>query len=416
MQNPKITRCRACGNTELANAIDIGEQYLSSVFPDTLDYRSKLKKYPLDMVLCVKKSEHQCGLLQLANQLDLSGMYKEYPYTSSSNSSMKTILKDVADSGMALNHLKAGDVILDIGCNDGTLLSYFAGKGYELKGIDAAQNVQPVFLDPSYSFSRGFFSREKFNEISPKKARLIFSIAMFYHLDDPVAFSRDAADCLDAGGAWIIQMAYLPAMIETNMYDNIVHEHNGYYGIQSIEWVMEKAGLEVFDVLLNDVYGGSYRVFTQHRGGAFKKTERYWKYLEQEKKRNYFNPETYQSFNRRIQKTREDLKRLLSELKKQGKSVWVYGASTKGNTILQYCGIGKGELTAAADANPFKFGKFIIGADIPIVDETEMRKVKPDYLLSLPYSFTNAFMAREAELVRGGTRFIKPLPEVKILP
>ncbi len=373
MQNPKITKCRGCGHSELVPVIDIGEQYLSSIFPDSLNYRGKLKKYPLDLVLCVKKSSAQCGLLQLGHQLDLSGMYQDYPYTSSSNSSMKLILKDVADSGTALNHLRPGDTVLDIGCNDGTLLSYFTGKGYELKGIDAAQNIQPVFSDPAFSFSRGFFSREKFETISSKKARLIFSIAMFYHLDDPVAFCRDAAACLDQGGAWIIQMAYLPAMIETNMYDNIVHEHNGYYGIQNIEWVLEKSGLEVFDVLLNDVYGGSYRVFTQHKGGAFKKTDRYRKFLEQEIKGNYFKPETYQAFDQRIQKTREDLRKLLADLKRQGKKVWVYGASTKGNTILQYCGAGKNEIEAAADANPFKFGKYVIGADIPIVDEKEMR-------------------------------------------
>jgi SAM-dependent methyltransferase len=416
MQTSKIQRCRACGNSELVSVIDIGEQYLSSVFPDSLDYRYKLKKYPLELVLCVKKSDAECGLLQLAHQLDLSAMYRHYPYTSSSNASMKLILKDVADSGAALGHLRAGDTILDIGCNDGTLISYFSGKGYALKGIDAAQNIEPVFSDPAFSFSRGFFSRKKFQEISRNDARLIFSVAMFYHLDDPVGFSRDAAACLDPGGAWIIQMAYLPAMIKTNMYDNIVHEHNGYYGIQNIEWVLEKAGLEVFDVLVNDVYGGSYRVFSQHRGGAFAKTDRYRKLLDEEKKGNFFEVETYRSFDRRIQKTREDLKGLLAALKKQGKKVWVYGASTKGNTILQYCGIGKDDLTAAADANPFKFGKFIIGADIPIVDEKEMRKLKPDYLLSLPYSFTNAFIEREAELVRGGTRFITPLPEVRILP
>lgn len=416
MQNPKITKCRACGNTDLVPVIDIGEQYLSSIFPDSLEYRSKLKKYPLDLVLCVKKSPQQCGLLQLGHLLDLSGMYEDYPYTSSSNSSMKLILKDVAQSGLALQHLRAGDTVLDIGCNDGTLLSFFAGQGFQLRGIDAAQNVTPVFSDPALTISKGFFNQEKFRLISPHKARLIFSIAMFYHLDDPVTFCKDAAACLDSEGAWIIQMAYLPAMIETNMYDNIVHEHNGYYGIQNIEWVLEKAGLEVFDVLLNDVYGGSYRVFVQRQGGPFKKTDRYWRLLQKETAGNYFSPDTYRAFNRRIQKTREDLVKLLASIRKAGKTVWVYGASTKGNTILQYCGIGKNDLTAAADANPFKFGKYVIGADIPIVNEEEMRKAKPDYLLSLPYSFTAAFMERESALVKNGTRFIVPLPEVKILP
>jgi SAM-dependent methyltransferase len=416
MQNPKINKCRVCGGAELLPCFDIGEQYLSSIFPGSLDYRDKLKKYPLDMVLC-RRTEKTCGLLQLGHDLDLSEMYEAYPYTSSANAAMKKVLQDVAASGEALGHLRQGDTVLDIGCNDGTLLSFLNGKGYKLIGIDAAQNIQPVFASPDYRFERGFFGKKKFESITDAKAKLIFSIAMFYHLSDPVAFSREAADCMEDDGAWIIQMAYLPAMLETNMYDNIVHEHNGYYGIETMQWVMEQAGLEIFDALLNDVYGGSFRVFVKKKKSRrFERTERLRRLLEEERKAAVYDLKTYEAFDRRIQKTREDLRALVAKIRGEGKKIWAYGASTKGNTILQYCGLSTREIEAAADANAFKFGKHMVGSDIPIRDESEMRRAKPDYLLALPYGFVKAFMEREADLVRQGTKFIVPLPQVRVLP
>ena len=414
---PKILKCRVCGNRNLLPCVDIGEQYLSSIFPDRLDYRKSLTPYPMDMVLCEKKSEKTCGLVQLGHELDLSGMYAHYPYTSSSNSSMKAILQDVMKSGVDLNHLRMGDVILDIGCNDGTLLSFFKDSPYQLVGIDAAQNIKRVFASSNFKFSQGFFNRKAFDHLSPQKAKLIFSIAMFYHLSDPISFSKDVAACLQEDGVWIIQMAYLPAMLKTNMYDNIVHEHAGYYGIETLQWVMGQVGLEIFDVLLNDVYGGSFRAFVKKKNSnAFQTTPRFNQLLEAERCEHLFDVKTYQDFDRRIQKTRQDLIQLLKKIKSEGKKVWVYGASTKGNTILQYCGIGRDLLEAAADANPFKFGKYIIGGDIPIKNEDEMRAAKPDYLLALPYSFAPAFVKKEEALMRQGIQFIVPLPDVHLLP
>jgi NDP-4-keto-2,6-dideoxyhexose 3-C-methyltransferase len=343
-------------------------------------------------------------------------MYDAYPYTSSTNFSMPAILKDIADSGRALGHLRRGDAILDIGCNDGTLLSFFRGEGFELVGIDPAKNVRPVLSSDDYLHIRKFFSAGTYSSATEKKARLIFSIAMFYHLADPVGFSRDVAKCLADDGVWIIQMAYLPAMLKTNMYDNIVHEHAGYYATRHMKWIMEQAGLEIFDVTLNDVYGGSFRLFVKQQGaGRFPETERYRANLRDELKLGIFEPATYRDFMRRIEKTRVDLREFCGALKEKRKTLWVYGASTKGNTILQYCGLGKDDIVAAADANPFKVGKYVVGADIPIKDEATMRAARPDFLLALPYSFVGAFIKREAELVAKGTKFLVPLPDVRVI-
>ena len=296
-------------------------------------------------------------------------------------------------------------------------MSFLQDEKCELLCIDAAKNIKPAFSSKKFNTVIGFFSKDVFKSVTNKDAKLIFSIAMFYHLSNPVQFSKEVASCMDDDGIWVIQMAYLPAMIKTNMYDNIVHEHVGYYGIDHMNWIMENAGLEVFDVILNDVYGGSFRVFVKKKGcSKYSTTERFKQTLQNEKESEIYSPSTYLDFMKRVEKTRTDLFDLCKELKSQGKSIWIYGASTKGNTILQYCGINKDLIDAAADSNPFKIGKYIIGSDIPIKDEEEMRATKPDYLLALPYSFVDGFMKREQELINSGTKFIIPLPEVKILP
>lgn len=411
-----IDRCRVCGNL-LRPSVSIGDQYLSSMFPATLDYHEEVPRLPLDLALCVGDGKTGCGLLQLAHELDLSAMYDAYPYTSATNAAMPRVLEDVAQSGRALGHLEKGDVVLDIGCNDGTLLGFFKEEPYDLVGIDPAKNVAFLLPPGRAAHVRDYFSAKAYASASSKKASLIFSVAMFYHLHDPTEFVREVESCLADDGVLVVQMAYLPAMLKTNMYDNIVHEHAGYYATHHMKWIMEKAGLEIFDVLENDVYGGSFRVFAKKRGCTrFAPTDRYKANVAAELEMGIYDPKTYEAFGARIAKTREDLRRLCAGFKEQGKTIWVYGASTKGNTILQYCNLGKDDIVAAADASSFKVGKYIVGADIVIRDEEAMRAAAPDYLLALPYSFVDAFVARETQLVARGTKFIVPLPEVRLVP
>jgi NDP-4-keto-2,6-dideoxyhexose 3-C-methyltransferase len=253
--------------------------------------------------------------------------------------------------------------------------------------------------------------------LSAKPASLVFSVAMFYHLPDPVGFARDVANCLADDGVWVIQMAYLPAMMATNMYDNIVHEHVGYYATCHLQAVMALAGLEIFDVELNDVYGGSFRAFVKRAGApGFPATDRYRRTLDDERDARLKDVGTYLAFSARVARTRDDLRALCSRLRAEGRLLWVYGASTKGNTILQYCGLGAADFAAAADPSPFKIGKYLVGSDVPIRSEADMRAARPDLLLALPYSFVPAFIERERALVDAGTRFIVPLPDVAIRP
>ena len=329
MKSAKINRCRFCGNTSLIPSINIGEQYLSSIFPKDLSYRGTLQKEPLDLVLCEKK-ENSCGALQLGHSFDMSKMYDEYPFTSSTNSSMPKILKDVLDSALEYVSLSENDLVLDIGGNDGTLLSYLQNTKCDLLCIDAAKNIKPVFNSPKFKIVNGFFNEKTFKSVSDKKAKLIFSIAMFYHLHDTVQFSKDAASCLADDGIWVIQMAYLPAMIKTNMYDNIVHEHAGYYGADHMRWFMEQAGLEIFDVTLNDVYGGSFRVFIKKKGCTkYAPTERYRQILKDEIEFGIYDPATYDSFMKRVEKTRSDLITLCKKIQYRIKFNGCFNATRK---------------------------------------------------------------------------------------
>jgi NDP-4-keto-2,6-dideoxyhexose 3-C-methyltransferase len=411
-----ITACRFCGNRNIEPCIDIGDQYLSSIFPEDLSYKDKLKKFPLGIVRCVKENENQCGSLQLANDYNLDLMYADYPYKSSSNSYMLSILEDVARSGIEKVTLKKGDVVLDIGCNDGTLLSYFTRDDLYLIGIDPAKNIESTFAPKNFVRAKEFFTRSVYQGLTGSKAKLVFSVAMFYHLSDPVGFCTDVASILSDDGIFVIQMAYLPAMITNNMYDNIVHEHVGYYSTLNMKWILEKAGLDLVDVSFNNVYGGSFRVFAKKRvKTASVISERVHHSLEQESSVGVLSSNFYISFVDRIQASRSRLVNLMSEINAKGHSIWGYGASTKGNTILQFCGLSGFDLVAVADTNPYKLGRFMVGSDVPILSESEMRYALPEYLLVLPYSFTADFRRREHKIVSKGVKFICPLPDVKVI-
>ncbi len=417
MNYSKLTKCRVCGNTNLLPAINIGDQYLSSVFPESLDYVNKLQKYSLDLVMCEKTNE-TCGVIQTAYEYDLTEMYNLYPYRSAVNKAMVKILEDVVLSGTDLVDIRDNDLVLDIGANDLTLLSFFDKFGCDLLAIDAAK-VDPVYATPGLTNIQGkYFDAAVFDaNCKGKKAKLIFAIAMLYHLADPMTFLTDIEKCLSEDGVFIAQLAYLPKMISTNMLDNICHEHKIYYGLVHLDWMVKNMNLEIFDVEENDTYGGSFRIFFKNRSNkTLGTTTRYLKMLDKELEDGIYNLSTYQAFEERIDKAKDDLLKLLRDLKAKDKKIWAFSASTKGNTILQYYGIDDSLIEAAGDASSFKVGKFSIGSNIPIKSEQDMRNAAPDYLLSLPYSFTPYFMEKEAELVKNGTRFIIPLPNVKILP
>lgn len=407
-----IDSCRICGSKNLIPVFSLGEIYISN-FVDSPD--SEEVKAPLELVLCDSKSGG-CSLLQLKHEISQKKLYKNYWYQSGVNKTMRDELKNIVQKAREFTDPQEGDFILDIGSNDSTLLSYYDDlKGVKLVGFEPATNLMPIARKPGLNIINDFFNyeawREKFGE---EKAKIITAIAMFYDLPDPNKFVSDIVKCLDRKGVFIIQMNYLPLMLQNNAFDNCCHEHLEVYSITSLKNLLERHGLEIFDIELNDVNGGSFRIYIQHKGKR-PISEKFKKQEEEELKLNLQDKKIYDDFSERVMALKERTYNFIKSETEKGKKIYVYGASTKGNTLLQFYGLDNNLIKAAADRNPVKWGKKTVGTLIPIISEEQARKEKPDYFLILPWQFLKEFIKREKDYLKAGGKFIVPLPDFKIL-
>ena len=411
--------CRVCGFKPLTPILSLGDMYVS----DFLDpHKDEIPdKFPLELLLC-NGSDGGCGLLQLKDTVSHESMYRNYWYRSGINKTMTDELVSIAKRVESLVDFKPGDFVIDIGANDGTLLRGFSKPDLNLTGFEPAKNLAEYNRVGTTLILEDFFNADSWMKVfEDKKAKSITAIAMFYDLEDPNAFIHDVARCLDKEGVFIIQMSYLPLMLSQNAFDNICHEHLEYYSLLSLENLLSRHNLEVFDVELNDVNGGSFRTYIRHQGEgktlrvSDSANERVAKMREDEKNLGLQNRQIYDDFVSRIQDLKNKLTSFIKDEVSKGKKVYAYGASTKGNTLLQFYGLDNNLITAAAERNPAKWGKRTVGTDIPIISEDEARKAKPDYFLVLPWHFIREFKEREKAFFEGGGKFIMPLPEFQII-
>lgn len=419
-----ITRqtCRSCGSSSLTPVISLGEQVLAGNFGFSSDLPPVHRKIPLDLVRCdMERDEQACGLVQLRHTVPGDLMYSSYGYRSGINKTMRGHLGDLAQELEERLTLKEGDVVVDIGANDGTLLTSYKTPGFAGVGFEPSI-VQPEALPSHIQYVRDYFSAAPFLARFPeKRAKIITSIAMFYDLEDPNAFVSDVATLLDQDGLWVFEVAYLPQTLAKNSFDTICHEHLEYYSLSSIDSLLKRHGLVVADVSENEINGGTIRVYACHKGGRFAERGQEARARVYSMQRREFDlkldtSEPYAAFAERVASIGVELPRFLRELKAQGKKVYGYGASTKGNVILQYCGIGPDLVAGIADLNSAKWGQTTPGTDIPIISEEEMRAAKPDYLLVLPWFFLPEFLQREADIISRGGKFIVPIPAVHVKP
>lgn len=411
----EISACRVCSNTNLEPILSLGEQYVIDFLssPD-----AKALKTPLDILIC-DPSNGGCGLLQLKHTVTADLMYRQYWYKSGINESMIEALRDIVTKGEKVAKLKAGDIAIDIGCNDGTLLKQFTTKGVQLVGYEPARNLVDEAKTSGATIINDYFNAPAFKKMfGDKKAKLITSIAMFYDLGDPNAFVHDIVQCLADDGVWIIQMAYLPSKIELNAFDETSQEHLEYYSLYTLEYLLGRHNLEVFDLETNKVNGGSIRTYIRKKGSSLKGFEgaekRLQHYRTEEKELGLDNKKVYEEFASRVEDLKNKTYNFIKQEVEKGKKVYVYGASTKGNTLLQYYGLNNKLITAAAERNPAKYGRIIVGSGIPIVPEADARK-DADYFLVLPWHFMDVFIKREADFLKNGGKFIVPLPEFKVV-
>lgn len=409
--------CRVCGSSALTPIIDLGPQYLQGSFLKLGSDEPSLRRIPTRLVRCNPMvDENACGLLQMEHSVPPEVLYFSYWYRSGTNRTMREHLAGIAESAASLIH-KPKAVVLDIGCNDGTLLRCYPND-FEKYGVDPSDIAQEIH-DGIHVVKDVFPSDRLTQSLNGQKLDVITSIAMFYDLESPVDFSRSIRDGLDEEGVWIFEMSYMPTMLEKNSYDTICHEHLEYYSLAVIENILCRANLKLFRVELNDINGGSIRCYASH-ANCYKYLRPEWNEALRRMRLAEFNLELdtdkpYRNFQERINVHRDQLLKLLMDIKKQGKTIHLYGASTKGNTILQWCGIDSRLVDCAADRNPDKDGAMTLGTNIPIISEEKSRAMKPDFYLVLPWHFRDEFIEREAEMLRSGTRFIFPLPEIEIL-
>lgn len=413
------TTCRVCGNT-LDEILSLGDQFVSTFLePDQPDG----PKAPLDLVLC-----QQCRLLQLRHTVPGEMMYQEYWYRSGTNQTMRNALADISGAAAKLVHLKEGDAVLDIGCNDGTLLGSYTVPGIYKIGFDPAQNLAVLSRKQANQVLVGFFDADRYMADADLKARrpkVITSIAMFYDLEEPRKFVADIGRILHPDGVWVVQMSYLPLMLTQNDFGNICHEHLEYYSLQSLEYLLQLHDFSVVDAELNDVNGGSIRVFIRKRTAdqnAFgdedyrkQAAERVSGLRESEADLGLGGPTPYLEFAKRVQGIKRQVFEFVENQVKQKKKVFVYGASTKGNTMLQYFGLDNSMIDAAAERNPDKWGRVTVGTHIPIISEAEARAAKPDYFLVLPWHFIEEFKVREQDYLSSIGKFIVPLPQFELI-
>jgi len=406
----RIEKCRISGSTNLLSVLSLGDQALTGVFPASSDVPVTVG--PLELVWCPDS-----GLLQLAHVYEASEMYGEnYGYRSGLNASMVRHLTQKIGKLEQFAELKAGDTVLDIGSNDATSLKAYQTASLKRIGIDPTGAKFRQYYPDDIKLVPDFFNAKNFDGVSKERAKIITSIAMFYDLEDPIAFARDIAHCLAPDGVWHFEQSYMPSMLRLTSYDTICHEHVEYYSLQVVEKILAAADMKVLDVQMNAVNGGSFAVTAGHKNTTRKANRPVIDWLlSQEERMGLATPRPYREFEERVFRHREDLRRLLRALRDDGKRILGYGASTKGNVVLQYCGIGPDLVEAIAEVNPDKFGHVTPGSHIPIVSETDALKMKPDYYLVLPWHFKDNILQREQKYLADGGKMIFPFPEIEIV-
>ncbi len=388
--------CRVCGSSDLKPLFSLGDLYVSDFPPEpTLEGI----KAPLEMVLCPR-----CTLLQLRHTAPQEILYaRHYWYRSGVTDTMRRALRDITESVERLVPLASGDIVLDIGANDGTLLATYSTEGLVKVGCEPADNLVGLLRQVTPHVIHDFWHRAAFERLFPdRKAKVVTAIGMFYDMEDPNAFIKDACEVMTDDGVFIAQLMCLRPMLEQNDVGNICHEHLEYYSLESLQYLFESNGLEIFRLEENDVNGGSYRLYARKfRSGSIPL-------------RDGFTEQDYRAFFERVQANKERCVAFIKEQVAAGKKVYVYGASTKGNTILQYYGLTHEWIAGAAERSPEKWGRYTVGTLIPIVDEDTAR-AEADYFLVLPWAFLEEFMKRERRWHDAGGRFIVPLPEFRVV-
>lgn len=409
--------CRVCGSPILRPVIDLGPQMLQGAFAKPGRPAPAEATLPMRLVRCGGDGDPaSCGLLQTAASVPPELLYRTYWYRSGLNATMRDHLRGIAGQAGALA-ARPAPAVLDIGCNDGTLLLSYPAASLRV-GVDPSDIAAGLAGD--VTVVNAFFpSDAALGELAGTRFDIVTSIAMFYDIEDPCGAASAISGLLAPDGLWVLELSYLPLMLLRNAFDTVCHEHLEYYSLAVLEIVASRAGLRIFRAEVNGMNGGSIRCFVCHAANERFGTAEDRAFLEALRRREaamgLATDRPYRAFQTRAEALRDELVGHLRAVRDRGGRVHVYGASTKGNVLLQWCGIGRDLVECAADRNPAKVGAVTPGTNIPIVSEAESRALRPDLYLVLPWHFRREFLERERAMVMGGTRLLFPLPEVEVV-
>ena len=412
----KIKCCRICGNKDLDIILEMEDMALTGVFPK--NRWEKVPSGPMTLVKCRESTNKDfCGLVQLRETYDPSLMYgQNYGYRSGLNKSMVNHLNNKVKNILNQITLNHGDIVLDIGSNDSTLLQAYPPDKATLVGFDPAGEKFRGYYPSNITLVVDFFTSKNFKNIfKNKKAKIVTSIAMFYDLDEPLTFVREIFDILSDDGIWVFEQSYLPSMLEADSFDTICHEHQEYYRLQEIDWMMKKVGFKIIDIQFNKINGGSFSVTVAKPNFPTPETPDLDIFLAEEKKKGLSTIKPYDDFRERILEFKLKIRQFLDKLHKEKSLIIGYGASTKGNVLLQFAGISSTDIPYIGEVNEDKFGSYTPGTLIPIISEEEAREMNPDYFFVFPWHFKEFILNKEKLNKRRKVSLLFPLPSIEII-
>ena len=401
LKNKKVKKCLLCKNKNLRKIFYLGNFFVSN-FVSKKNIKKGNIKCPLNLLYCKK-----CTLIQLSHIAPQELMYRRfYWYKSGVTKTMRDGLKELYQSTIKHIKLNKKDIVLDIGANDGTLLKYYK-KNYTTIGCEPAKNLIKSLKKNCHYVIDNFWSYENIFKLIKKhklnKPKIITAIGMFYDLENPNKFIKDAAKSLHKDGIFVAQLMCLKSMIEKNDIGNICHEHIEFYSLKSLKYLFENNGLEIFKLEENDINGGSYRIYCRKfsKGSIKLKNENISLMMKQ--------------FAKRAKQNKNKIVNFIKDHKRLGKKIYLYGASTKGNTVLQYYNLNSQDIPYAAERSPEKWNKYTVGTGIKIISEKKARELNPDYFFVTPWGFINEFIKRESNWLKKGGKFIVPFPKFRII-
>ena len=406
----KIKKCRSCNSNKLQRLFSLGNQYFTGIFPK--NKHQKVPRGKLILVMC-----NGCKLVQLSENFNLKKMYgNNYGYRTGLNIYMVNHIKDKINFLKKKFKIKKEDIVIDIGANDGTLLGFLDSKIYKLIAVDPTIKKFKKFYKKNIIKVPNFFSfRSVKKYLKNKKAKLITSIAMFYDLPKPVLFAKQIYKTLANEGVWHFEQSYSGFMIKNLSYDTICHEHLEYYSLYSVKKILDSANLKIIDVSFNNINGGSFALTVAKKNSRYLENKKIYKILKDEKNKKINTSHIYKKFYNRINKEKDKMINFFKKIKQQSKLVIGYGASTKGNVLLQYCKINNKNIKYICDVNKDKNGCYTPGTKIQIISEEKAKELKSDYFFVLPWHFKKFILEKEKKIIRRGVKFIFPLPKFEVI-